>query len=462
MSTVDTSKKTKKKSSVSKSSVSKKGRQKKCYDVVVVGGGMVGASFACALAGFPENLSSNLLDKKRLNIAVIESRPVPNWSKLQGHDLRVSAITRASECFLRNIGVWGYIQQRRISPFREMQVWDSSGSGEIHFDTANIGEAYMGHIIENNVIQLSVLQRLDELENVDYYGQVEAEQLTTGEDLISLTLADGQCINAKLIVGADGSNSWVREQANIKVKGWDYQQKAVVTTVKTSHYHAETAWQRFLPEGPLAFLPLSDGYCSIVWSTSTKRAEQLLALDDAKFIIELENAFDHKLGQIESVSTRAAFSLKLQHAINYVRPQLALMGDAAHTVHPLAGQGVNLGFMDAATLCEVITNAIVNAGPDKTVDPGAFALLRKYERWRKTDNLATLAAMDMFKKVFGNDLSVVRWMRNTGLNMTHRLDPLKNIIMRHTMGLSGDLPELAKPDYFSKFLNKNENMTGFG
>ncbi len=428
------------------------------YDVVVVGGGMVGASFACSLARSLAGLCNGKCNSKPLKIAIVDAMPAPTWSK-QIHDTRVSAITRASECFLRNIGAWDYMRQRRVSPFREMHVWDSTGNGEIHFDAAHIGEACMGHIVENSVILLSVLQQLDELDNVDYFSPVQAIALTIEDHQASLALADGRCINAKLIVGADGSHSWVREQANIKVTGWDYHQKALVTTVKTTIDHRETAWQRFLPDGPLAFLPLSDGFCSIVWSVTTQRAEQLLASGDESFIAELESAFDRKLGHITSISARAAFPLKLQHAVDYVRPRLALIGDAAHTVHPLAGQGVNLGFMDAATLSDVLTNALDGAKSGYS-DIGAYTLLRKYERWRKTDNLAMLAAMDMFKKVFGNNLPIVRWVRNTGLTMTDKTDPLKNIIMRHTMGLKGDLPELAKPGYLSKYVGQDENING--
>ena len=406
------------------------------YDVIVVGGGMVGASFACALAD------------SQLKIALVDSARAPTWIPAN-RDLRVSAITHASECFLRNIGAWEGIVARRISPFREMHVWDGSGSGVIHFDSAHIGEATLGHIIENNVIQLAVLERLAEMKNVHTIAPVETTAMSVEDDGVVLSLNDGRTLEAKLIVGADGSRSWVRQQANIDVKGWSYHQKAVVTTVKTAVYHNETAWQRFLPDGPLAFLPLTDGYSSIVWSATTQRADQLLALNDADFMVELKSAFDGKLGDIESVGARAAFPLKLQHATQYVGPRTVLIGDAAHTIHPLAGQGVNLGLMDAAALAEVLIDA---AEKYKSSHAGiaAHSVLRRYERWRKTDNLATLAAMDMFKRLFGHKSPAVRWARNTGLTLTHQAEPIKNIIMRHTMGLSGDLPALAKPSYVNK------------
>jgi 2-octaprenylphenol hydroxylase len=406
------------------------------YDVIIVGGGMVGASFACALAD------------SQLKIALVENVQAPTWTQAD-HDLRVSAITQASECFLRNIGVWEGIVARRISPFREMHVWDGSGSGVIHFDSAHIGEATLGHIIENSVIQLAALERLAEMKNVHYIAPVEAAAMNVEDDRVVLSLSDGRILEAKLIVGADGSRSWVRQQANIDVKGWSYHQKAVVTTVKTAIHHNETAWQRFLPDGPLAFLPLTDGYSSIVWSATTQRADALLALNDVDFMAELKSAFDGKLGDIESVSARGAFPLKLQHATRYVGERTVLIGDAAHTVHPLAGQGVNLGFMDAAALAEVLIDA-TEKYKTSHVDFAAHRVLRRYERWRKTDTLATLAAMDMFKRLFGHRSPAVRWARNTGLTLTHQAEPIKNIIMRHTMGLSGDLPALAKPSYVNK------------
>ena len=403
------------------------------FDVIVVGGGMVGATFACAIARA----------QAELKIAVLDSGNVPDWNQEQ-YDQRVSAVTRASQNFLRNIGIWEKITQRRISPFREMHVWDATGAGEIHFDSANIGEPDMGHIIENSVIQLSAYECLQELGNVSFFANSKAQSFEVSDSTVSLMLEDGQLLEAKLLVGADGANSWVRQTAHIKTRGWDYDQKAVVTTVKTSQSHLETAWQRFLPTGPLAFLPLTEGRSSIVWSATHDRADQLLALSDEEFIAELTTAFEGKLGEIESATPRVAFPLKLQHATTYISSRIALIGDAAHTIHPLAGQGVNLGFMDAATLAQVLDDAIQKSSAAIT-DPGARASLRRYERWRKADNLSTLAGMDVFKKLFGNNVPLLRWARNTGLSVTQRVDPVKNIIMRHTMGINGDLPTLARP-----------------
>jgi 2-octaprenylphenol hydroxylase len=252
-------------------------------------------------------------------------------------------------------------------------------------------------------------------------------------------LDDGREFPTRLLVGADGAQSKVRQLAGIDTRGWNYEQKAVVGNVRTAEPHQATAWQRFLPTGPLAFLPLQDGRCSIVWSTTPEQVDALLALDDAAFAEALAEAFDRRLGEIIEVGPRGAFPLRLQHTRDYVKPGLALIGDAAHVVHPLAGQGVNLGLLDAATLAEVILDAIT-AGQEI----GAFRVLRRYERWRKGDNLLMLGVMDGFKRLFSNPLPPVQLLRNLGLNLTDAAGPLKNLIARRAMGLEGDLPRLAR------------------
>lgn len=397
------------------------------YDVVIVGGGMVGAALACALG------------ESALKVAVVEAHE-PNlaWPR-PDYDLRVSAVSYASEQILRACGAWEGITQRRLAPYREMRVWDAEGNGAIHFDAADIGAATLGHIIENSVILAALRQRLADCDNVDWICPAHPQRLVLEGDGAALTLADGRILAASLVVGADGADSWVRSQAGIAVRGWAYDQKAVVATVKPVRHHADTAWQRFLQTGPLAFLPLPDGYCSIVWSTTPSEAERLLDLDDEAFYLELAAAFDERLGAIVDSSARAAFPLRLQHATAYTLPHVALIGDAAHTVHPLAGQGVNLGFLDAAALADVILEARRNG---RAI--GAHSTLRRYERWRKGDNLAMLAAMDAFKRLFGTRFAPIRWARNLGLDLTDRVGPAKNLLMEYAMGRRGDLPPLAR------------------
>ena len=387
---------------------------------------MVGATLACALG------------QTSLRVALVDRQaPLIHWEDPE-YDLRVSAITRASQRIFESLGVWSGMQARRVSPFREMHVWDAAGKGAIHFDCADLGEPTLGHIIENRVITAALHERLAALP-VDIIAPAQLQRLAWDADYMYLEQEDGDLIAGRLMVGADGSNSWVRGQAGISVRGWDYEQHALVATVKPARFHQETAWQRFLPDGPLAFLPLENGYCSIVWSTRGEHARTLLDLPEDAFAQELEAAFDSQLGPIEWVGARAAFPLRFMRANAYVRPRLALVGDAAHTIHPLAGQGVNLGLTDAAALAEVLSEA--HAARQNI---GSIAVLRRYERWRNADNQAMLAAVDGFKRLFGSDLSLVRWVRNLGLNLTHTVLPIKNLLMRHAMGISGEMPKLAR------------------
>jgi 2-octaprenylphenol hydroxylase len=397
------------------------------FDVIINGGGMVGLLLANALANH------------KLSIAIIETGEKQSaWNNKQ-FDLRVSAITRASQQIFSTLNVWQDIAAMRISPFREMHVWDSTGDGVIHFDSAEIGQDCLGHIIENSVITLALYQRLQSFDNVYWFQPATPSELQLDEQQIVITLDDEANIAAKLLVGADGGQSWVRQQAGIDVRTIDYKQNAVVATVKTQLFHQETAWQRFMPTGPLAFLPLTDGYSSIVWSTTPEHADNLLSMDDESFKQTLAEGFDFKLGEILETSARGKFPLRGQHAKNYVKDRLVLIGDAAHTIHPLAGQGVNLGFADAATLAEVLVDAVRTKQ-----DIGKFKILRRYERWRKGDNLAMLSAMTGFKTLFGNNNGLLKSLRNTGLNITNNLSPVKNTIIRHAMGLEGDLPKLAR------------------
>lgn len=396
------------------------------YDVLIVGGGMVGAALADALGN--SSLKIALLDRAR--------PPTPD----EHYDQRVSAITLASQSVFENIGAWDGMVRRRVSPVREMQVWSQGGSGSIHFNAAEIGEPCLAWIIENSVIQTSLIERLHQFTNVHYLCPVEIDDIALADNGVAITLKDGRILNAKLLVGADGADSEVRRAAGIETQSLNLNQKGIVSTVTTEKPHEQTARQRFLTTGPLAFLPLDEPHtCSIVWSADTARADQLLALDDTAFILALQEAFGESLGKIQTVGPRAGFPLALSHAKTYTAPHLALVGDAAHTVHPLAGQGVNLGFLDAATLAEVLLDAVT-----KPKDIGAHAVLRRYERWRKGDNLAMVSLTGGFRYLFSNDLPVVSQLRNWGLSLTDAATPVKNFIMRRASGLEGDLPKLAR------------------
>lgn len=396
-------------------------------DVVIIGGGLVGATFAV------------LLGDSALRVAVVE--PVPpqrDWPE-DSTDLRVSALTAASQRILEALGLWPAMAALGVSPFQEMRVWDAGGSGEIHFDCADIGERRLGHIVENRVIQRVLFERLQSLANVRIFCPAALDRLASNGAGIGVVLSDGTSIRARLVVAADGAASKARALAGIEVRGWSYDQKAVVATVATERSHQATAWQRFLPDGPLAFLPLRDGLSSIVWSTRPEHAERLLAADPAAFMSELGDAFARRLGDITGCSPRAAFPLRLQYANSYIGTRIALVGDAAHAIHPLAGQGVNLGMLDAAALAEVLRDADARGR-----DFGATATLRRYERWRKGDNLMMMLIMDGFKRLFGATAPPLSLARNLGLTLTDKAMPVKNLLIRHAMGLKGDLPQIAR------------------
>jgi len=388
------------------------------FTVVVVGGGMVGAAFAAACSGHG------------CSIAVVESQePVRRWPHGE-IDLRVSALNRASQSFLERLEVWDDIRGLGVSPYREMHVWDALSGAQIHFDSQALGEPDLGHIVENRVIQRVLWEQLENADDVQLFcpiGIVDLELNTEGSRLI---LSDGRAITTRLLVGADGRDSLVRALAGIETEGWDYGQRAIVAHVRPDEWHRETAWQRFLPTGPLALLPLADGRCSIVWSADEARADELMALDDAAFSTALSEASEFKLGTLRLDSRRVAIPLRLQHAKTYVRPGVALIGDAAHAIHPLSGQGVNLGFMDAIALISALETGLAHGR-----DLAGLWTLRRYERARRGENQLMLQAMDLFKRIFGWEGPALVRLRGLGLNATDRLEPLKRLIMRQALGL---------------------------
>ncbi len=398
---------------------------KPAFDVLIVGGGMVGAALACALGN------------SRLKIGVLDSR-APVSSNADGYDLRVSAITLATRSLFQNLGVWEGMERRRVAPVEAMQVWEAER--EIRFDAAEIGEACLAYIVENSVIQQALVERLQSFTNVHCLWPVEIQTIAVTEDAASITLKDGRMLQACVLVGADGADSAVRRAVGIESRLHDVQQMGIVATVRTQQPHAGTARQRFLTTGPLAFLPLPEANTSsIVWSVDTARAEALMALADAAFAAQLQTAFGDSLGAITSVSRRQAFVLTLAHAQAYTAPRAVLIGDAAHTVHPLAGQGVNLGLMDAAALAELLLDADAQHR-----DLGTHALLRRYERARKGENLGMIAVTGGLKYFFGSASSWARRLRGIGLGFANAATPLKRAMMRRASGLEGDVPALAR------------------
>ena len=396
------------------------------YDVVIVGGGMVGLTLACSLGD------------SALRVAVLEANPMEaNWPA-DSIGLRVSAITHASRKVFDAVGAWQGMVDQRVTAYGEMHVWDAGGDGVIHFDSAEAGEPSLGYIIENRIIQASLLQRAAEFDNVELMIPARWQQWHDEQDQVCISLEDGHQLRTKLLVGADGARSPVREQAGIATKGWGYDQHAVMAIVRTEQSHQHTCWQRFRENGPLAFLPMHDHWSCVVWSTTPEQASELVAMDDAQFLAQLGEAFEYKLGRVEEVRERGKFPLRLQHTLDYVKPRIALVGDAAHAIHPLAGQGVNLGVLDAAALAETVL-----ASHTVRRDIGSLQNLRRYERWRKGQNVAMMLSMDGFKRLFGSQLEPVKLVRNLGLNASNSMTPVKRFFMEYAMGDRGDLPKLA-------------------
>jgi 2-octaprenyl-3-methyl-6-methoxy-1,4-benzoquinol hydroxylase len=398
---------------------------KEKFDVVIVGGGMVGAAVACGLGG------------SSLKVAVIEQQMPEPFSPEQPHDLRVSALSIASRKILEAVGAWQGVIDRRSCPFRRMRVWETTGDTEFSCDDINYSE--LGHIVENRVTQLALLERLQEFSNIELISPVQIKNIEYSENSSQLQLEDGRCLSARVLVAADGGQSKVRQTVGLGVTSWDYQQQAMVLYIETENPQQDITWQRFVPTGPQAFLPLTGSYGSIVWYNSADEVRRLKKLEKEQLKQELQNSFPKCLGPVKAILGVASFPLKRQHAQKYVKTGVVLVGDAAHMINPLAGQGVNIGLLDAAALVQVLLEA--NA---KNQDIAKLSVLKRYEKMRRFENLKMMTVMDAFYRVFSNEILPLKLVRNLGLGLAERVKPAKNKVMRMAMGLDGELPKLAK------------------
>jgi 2-octaprenyl-3-methyl-6-methoxy-1,4-benzoquinol hydroxylase len=399
-------------------------------DILIAGGGMVGSMLAAALGTLPNGPSVWLVDAHKAQAFDPGSNP--------DYDLRVSALNHASMRMLEKVDAWPHVVARRSCPFTSMCVWNQQQDAKTLFEAAHINEHDMGHIVENRVIQLALHDQIATKTNVTLKCPDSLHKLRVESSHVAVQLGSGETINTKLLIGADGANSVVRDQANIAINRDKYDQHALVATVQLAQSHGNMTWQRFVPTGPQALLPLTDARASIVWYHNKDEIMRLLALNDEDFSRELMAAFPEELGNVASILQRGSFPLAKAHAESYVKDRIALIGDAAHTVHPLAGQGVNLGMLDAAVLFDVIDECLVRGQ-----DYADARHLRKYQRWRRGENSLMINILDGFYRAFGSQPGPIEAIRDSALRLVDDQQTLKKVVMRYATGSGGSLPRLA-------------------
>ncbi|MDO8907927.1 MAG: UbiH/UbiF/VisC/COQ6 family ubiquinone biosynthesis hydroxylase [Pseudohongiella sp.] len=405
------------------------------YDVVIVGAGLIGAAMAL------------LLRDSGLRLALIDSQPVQAGQPLVNDpisgsasatpefDARVSAITPASRELFESIGVWQTMVQWRASPYTHMHVRETDGTGSIDFCAADIHASALGHIVENRICVAAMHQKLQTQPMLDCVMPARVDAVSNDQSVVQLTLDSGRQLTTRLLIAADGAQSPVRAMTGFTTREWDYEHEAIVCSVRTEQKHGQCARQIFMDDGVLAFLPLAapddeaGHWCSIVWSVLPLRAQALMGLPDEAFCQTLSYASEHWLGQIQQTSTRISFPLTQRHAVDYVQGRTVLVGDAAHSIHPLAGQGANLGLADVAVLARELIK-----GKAAGRDPADPLVLARYQRLRKPHNLSMMLMMEGFKRLYADQPLAVRWLRNTGMKAVNQWPMLKHQLIREAMG----------------------------
>jgi 2-octaprenylphenol hydroxylase len=403
------------------------------FDMVIVGAGVIGTAMASLLLA--RKLSS------AGKVAVVGERLPTAAAGAAEWDVRVYALSRASQRVLTLCGAWQRLASDRLCPYERMCVWDANGEpqgrGSLSFDCAELGEPNLGHIVEGRELQAQCLEAARAAGVVLIEASVTA--VMTGDAECRIRLNDGRELRSPLLIAADGAESKTRELLGIETAGHAYHQDALVAHVRTAKAHRSTAWQRFLSTGPLAFLPLPDGRVSIVWSTGHAEAARLRTLKPAAFADALTVASGEVLGRCELTTPLASFPLKLQYAVHYARPRAVLLGDAAHSIHPLAGQGLNLGLLDCASLADVLGKAAPGS-------LGEYGVLRRYERWRRSENLITAGALDGLERLFSTTNGAVSAVRAAGLSAMGKLPFIKRQLAQRALGLGGDVPDFLRRD----------------
>jgi 2-octaprenylphenol hydroxylase len=394
------------------------------FHIVIVGAGIAGLTTTALLA------QSSARDRLRITLVDANSRPEVQTGK--DIALRVSAIATGSSRLLEEIGAWSGVDKERITSYDAMRVWDESSSADsgdaLRFDAAEFAEPQLGFIVENELLQTAILGVL-RAGNLELLFDTPIDSVVARGTGQQLQLSDGRKIDADLVIGADGSRSRVRDSAGIETKNWPYEQSAFVTHLSPEETHQNTAWQRFLHTGPLGMLPLRDGRISVVWSTTEEQAQWAMSATDQELGETLSEASDHVLGELVVAGPRGAFPLQAQHAQDYVKAGIALIGDAAHAVHPLAGQGANLGLQDAACLSDVITTAL-----ESGEHPGDRPVLRRYERARKGANASMMHFMTGLNRLFATDSVLLKEVLTTGMRLFNQSGPIREHVVSVALG----------------------------
>ncbi|HJS21247.1 MAG TPA: 2-octaprenyl-6-methoxyphenyl hydroxylase [Steroidobacteraceae bacterium] len=395
------------------------------FDVAIVGGGMVGASLAAALTPL------------RLRVALIESVPLQSQAQ-PSFDERTTALSNGSRRILTSMGVWDAVAPE-AAPIRRIHVSDQGRFGFARIDAAEEGVAALGFVLPNRVLGAALWERLTRDPAIEILCPARVEEVTAGTEAVALRASTGELsrtLSARLLVAADGANSTIRKALGIEASSWDYEQTAIITNVATRKFHDHVAYERFTATGPLAVLPLADGRCTVVWTLAPEAAQATMQLDDATFLARLQERFGFRLGRFTRVGRRHAYPLALTRAQERVGSRVVIIGNAAQGLHPIAGQGFNLGLRDVATLAEVIA--------DSRATLGEGSMLERYDEWRRTDRRGVIAFTDGLVRLFGNPLGSVKVARDLGMLLFDVLPPAKSALSALSMGVTGKLPRLAR------------------